>query len=137
MSPDALLYPLADAIGLKINVMNEAGICRLRGAEQRDLKIGPWKVPTDVVLCSDEIGLDRASLVVRVTANLWLYLVNDRKAFRLTVFDGGALGLKAKDVATVGQGAALKTLAYIDKGVRAQYEHDGNKWVFLDSKNPS
>jgi len=123
-SPDSLICYVADTLGLPLNLVDN----RWRGAATKNLKLGPWKINAEVVVCSDVLSPTVATFVVRVKGGIWLYLTSSQKGMLMYVFDGSKLGLRAQDVATVGTGKAEDFIKRIRPVTVSAYLYEGKTW---------
>ncbi len=135
MSPDTLLYNIADALSMELHLMDEDGKNRIRGTKERKFRAGPWEFKTDMAVCSDVLETNRCSFLVRYTAAIWAYVVcthasdgegnlTGQTPLHIIIFDGEELGLKVKDMKAFGTGDIIKTTEKIGTAFRAAYLYD-------------
>jgi hypothetical protein len=125
MVADRLLYTAADILG--VTLYQVAGV--YRGVDNRKVQVGPWALPIESTICSDELGKDMVSLMYRIHGDAWAYLVVEDHVVLLYVFDGAEVGLKVKDIPAFLTGQTDMTLAKIQLAVKKEYIYDSaNNW---------
>ena len=124
--PAALLFSIADALGLPLHLMGE----HYRGIETRDVHIGPWKITTETCVCSDILEKDIASMFARIHGRVWLYIVSTKDTLRAFVFDSSIAGIRVKDQSTYGGVSVEATLAQLTPAIKATlyYNKTSRTW---------
>jgi hypothetical protein len=131
-TPDNLLYPLADALNIELREVND----RIRGFTATKLTAGPWRIDADLIVVSDVLTVDCASVFVKIVGNLWLYAVSRTGApLIMYVIDNVKLGLHVKDITSFGGKSVDDTLYKLGKrvpGLVTAYEFDDNTKTWIE-----
>lgn len=127
-----IVYLVADALDTPLHMLDNGTI---RGCKSRSIKLGPWTVVSDAVVCSDELKNTLASFLFRIKSDVWAYITCEADGnMRAYVFDGQKWGMKSKDVTKFGTGKILDTLKKIKSEVRAifAFNKDNSEWTQIE-----
>ena len=126
MTQDIPLCFAADIVGMQLHLVDD----RFRASGIRHVKIGPWKIDFEVVVCSDIMVPEGISLFCRLNKELWMYMWVDANAQNIVVFDGVLAGLKPANVKEFGNKSVGDTLLKLKKFTRAHFIFDAitGKW---------
>lgn len=116
-----LIYLVADALDTTLHELQDGLV---RGHKTKTIKLGPWQVRAEVVVCSDQLKPTESSFVVRIKGDVWVYLVVTPALMRAFVFSGLPWGLKSKDVSKFGLGEIKSTMKQIKPHVKAVFLFD-------------
>jgi hypothetical protein len=142
-APDTILYPVADAMGMLLHEMDDG---KIRGADNRKVKLGPWSFQADVSVVSDIVTPTTASFFVKIVGHLWLYVVS-RANVQLAIYvvDGSLAKLHVKDCTSYGGKSVTQTLEKLAYSVITAYqfneetklwEEDANHLAHLSPQKP-
>lgn len=128
---EALLFPMSDAMQVPLYLIN--GV--FRANKEQSFSVGPWNLKARCVGRSDELGSNRASLLIHLRRHLWIYVMCDQQGNRLRslLVDGDKVGLRGDDDAdTFCTGDTKKTMNRLGAGIVAAFDFQENKWSPID-----
>lgn len=131
MSNVTCLFPMADA--LDIPLFEDLGVAK--GAQVRNMPIGPWGFKSDIMVETDHFDADTSSALVKIRKELWAYLIYDKAEQELMwAFIKKPEGLKTNEM-----GKFLRSdgaLAKIRSGVKAVFvSKKRGKWERVETSD--
>lgn len=90
-----LVFPLADALQMRLNMLGRTTGTRLSGASEFWMELGAVKILLCPKVMASAVGKDYAAVLVKVQKRLWMYMAYFKAddCLRLSVLDANALGL--------------------------------------------
>ena len=130
MKNEACLYPLSDA--LQLPLVQDGG--KMKTSLYKTLSVGPWKMDVAETGQIDEHSSQRASLILRISRDLWAYLVCEDQGESLTLylFNGPKAGLKNTQSLNTLTGKATAMLDRIKLCTLGSFRFTENKWSAFD-----
>jgi len=130
-SIDELIYPIADLLSMEIHLVGD----KWRSAGLRKIPVWLFEVNAEIMVCSDIISAEVCTFLVKVSGDLWFYVISKPNDLKMVVFDGAVIGIRAKDMAGFNNQSVEAALSFLKPAIRQTLVFNQNKWELDNASN--
>lgn len=127
------LLSAADVLGIDLHLVEG----KVRGNEEKVVQLSGWKLPFDVVACSDQVTPLECSFFVKFRGALWGFLCVYKESHLLYFFDGMVAGITVANMSSFGEKMNHLTRRKLGKAVTRVFRYDvaTTVWSAVDEKD--